>query len=175
MTDPSPPRVEIIKRPNKLKAKVGGSPGGKPGRIDPSAISRAGSHVERLAEAHQTQTRIDLADLIAAVGLAQAEPHNRADHLRRVYDLADGVMAVGQMFGYELLSVFGNSLTCFIAEMDNNNQAHMLVVRLHVDAMMAVVRDEIKGEGGEIGKQLGQSLTAARQKLAPPGSMQKRA
>jgi hypothetical protein len=167
MSDQSPPRVEIIRRANKLKAKVGGSPGGKPGRIDPAAITRAGSHVERLAEAHQTQTKIDLADLVAAVQAAQAEPEQRAEHLRRVYDLADGVMAVGQMFGYELLSVFGNSLTCFIAEMDNANPSHMLVVRLHVDAMMAVVRDEIKGEGGEIGRQLGMSLTAARQKLAP--------
>src|SRR4051812_49860154 len=114
MTDPSPPRVEIIKRANKLKAKVGGTAGGKPGRIDPSAMARAGSHVERLAEAHQTQTKIDLADLVAAVAAAQNEPEQRVEHLRRGYDLADGVMAGGQMFSFELLSGFCKLLTRLI-------------------------------------------------------------
>jgi hypothetical protein len=167
MTDPSPPRVEIIRRANKLKAKVGGSADGKGGRIDPGALTRAGTHVARLAEAHQTQTRIDLADLLAAVQAAQDEPERRQAHLQRIYELADGVMSVGQMFGYSLLSNFGNSLACFVTEMDAANPAHMMVVRLHAESMQAVVRDNIKGEGGEIGKQLAQSLNAARKKLAP--------
>jgi len=165
MSDEPKPRVEIIHRPNKLRAKVGGSADGKPGRIDPAALERAHVHVSRMAEAHQAQTRIDLGELQEVYRLAVDQPENRPVHMRRLFKIADGVMNAGKMFGYDLLSEFANSLTHFIVNLPNPTPAQMQVVALHIDAMHALVRDNIKGDGGDLGKALSQSLAMARAKL----------
>ncbi len=165
MTDPNKPRVEIIQRPNKLREKVGGSSDGKPGRIDPAALSRAATHVGRMAEAHQVQTRIDLTDLQEAFKQAVADPANRSVHIRRVFKISDGIMNLGKMFGYDLLSEFAHHLNSFIINLKEPTAAQMQVVALHIEAMNALVRDEMKGDGGPIGKALSESLAKARDKL----------
>lgn len=165
MNDQPKPRVEIIQRENKLRAKVGGSPDGKPGRIDPAAIERASTHVSRMAEAHKTQTRIDLSDLQEAFQKAVADPQNRAAHLKRVFKISDGILTLGKTFGYDLLSDFANNLNHFLVGLENPSPQQMQVVALHVDAMHVLVRDDMKGDGGPIGRALSESLHMARTKL----------
>ena len=164
MADEKKPQVEIFVLQNRLKAKAGGT-AGKPGAIDPAAIERAQLHVSRMAEAHQAQTRIDLTELQAAFIMATNDPERRKEHLKRVYKIADGILTLGKTFGYDLLSEFANSLNHFIIGLETPSPAQMQVVQLHIDAMHAVVREDIKGPGGEIGKALSQSLAAARAKL----------
>jgi hypothetical protein len=159
------PEVEIIRRPNKLREKVGGSSDGKPGQIDPNAIARAMTHVSRLSEAHIAQTRIDMTDLQAAYKQLMLEPDGRAQHLRRVIKITDGIMTLGKTFGYDLLSDFANSLNHFLVPLSNPSVAQLQVVGLHIDAMHVLVRDDIKGDGGAIGQALSASLTMARDKL----------
>lgn len=166
MADQGRPKVEIIQRPNKLRAKVGGSADGKPGRIDPAALERAATHVGRMAEAHQVQTRIDLTDLQEAFKQAVADPANRGIHIKRVFKISDGIMNLGKMFGYDLLSEFAHHLNSFIINLDVPNPAQMQVVALHIEAMNALVREEMKGDGGALGKALSESLAKARAKLA---------
>ncbi|MEA1650598.1 hypothetical protein UAJ10_16450 [Nitrospirillum sp. BR 11164] len=156
--------VEIIELPNKLRAKVGGA-AGKPGQIDPAAIDRASRHVARMAEAHQTQTRIDLTTLQAAFEQAKRDTEHRAQHLRKVYKISDGIMTLGRTFGYNLLSDFANSMNHFLVDLENPTDALLTVVGLHIDAMHVVVRDDIKGDGGELGQALTKSLALARAKL----------
>lgn len=157
--------VEIIKRPNKLREKVGGSADGKPGQIDPAAIMRAGTHVSRMSDAHKAQTRIDVTDLQEAYRRAMTDPENRPAHLKRVIKIADGIMTLGKTFGYDLLSDFANSLNHFLVPLANPSVAQLQVVGLHIDAMHVLVRDDIKGDGGQIGQALSMSLTMARAKL----------
>lgn len=166
MDDPAKPKVEVIHRPNKLREKVGGSADGKPGRIDPAALERATIHVARMAEAHQVQTKIDLTDLQEAFRQAMADPANRRTHVRRVFKIADGIMNLGKIFGYDLLSEFAHHLNSFIVDLTEPSPAQMQVVALHIEAMNALVRDEMKGDGGQIGRALAESLAAARAKHA---------
>ncbi|MFM2044388.1 MAG: hypothetical protein RLY86_2964 [Pseudomonadota bacterium] len=164
MNDESKPRVELIHRPNKLRAKVGGTPDGKPGRIDPAAIERAHTHVSRMSDAHRVQTKIDLTDLQAAYRQALEDPANRPAHMRRVFKISDAILTLGKTFGYDLLSIFAHHLNAFIVDLENPTPAQMQVVALHIEAMNALVRDEMKGDGGLIGKALAQSLAIARAK-----------
>ncbi|MBB6250513.1 hypothetical protein [Nitrospirillum iridis] len=157
--------VEIIELPNKLRAKVGGTADGKPGQIDPAHIDRATRHVARMAEAHRGQTRIDLTSLQAAFAQAQRDTENRAQHLRKIYKISDGIMTLGRTFGYNLLSDFANSMNQFLVDPENTSDALMTVLGLHIDAMHVVVRDDIKGDGGELGQALTKSLALARAKL----------
>ncbi|MEE3627167.1 hypothetical protein UCD39_24835 [Nitrospirillum sp. BR 11752] len=156
--------VEIIELPNKLRAKVGGTDG-KPGQIDPAAIERANNHVARMAKAHQAQTRIDLTSLQAAFEQAKRDPENRVRHLRKVYKISDGIMTLGRTFGYNLLSDFANSMNQFLVDLESPTDALLTVVGLHIDAMHVVVRDDIKGDGGELGQALTKSLALARAKM----------
>lgn len=159
------PLVEIIQRPNKLREKVGGAADGKPGRIDPAAILRANTHVARLADAHTTQTKIDLSDLQEHYRLALSDPENRTAHLRRVVKISDGILTLGKTFGYDLLSEFAHSLNHFLVPISTPTMAQLQVVGLHIDAMHVIVREEMKGDGGEIGRALAESLNVARTKL----------
>ncbi|WP_029013045.1 hypothetical protein [Niveispirillum irakense] len=161
----SGPKVEIIKLPNRLRAKVGGSEDGRPGLIDPAAIMRATTHVARLSDAHVTQTRIDLQELQESYRLALADQQNRAVHLRRVIKISDDILTLGKTFGYDLLSDFANALNHFLVPLTAPSPAQLQVVGLHIDAMHAIVRDEIKGDGGDLGKALSTSLSLARAKL----------
>lgn len=169
MTDESKPRVEIIHRPNKLRAKVGGSPDGKPGRIDPAALERAHTHVSRMSDAHKVQTRIDLTDLQAAYRQALDDPANRSVHLRRLFKISDAILTLGKTFGYDMLSEFAHHMNSFILDLDQPTPAQLQVVALHIEAMNALVRDEIKGDGGELGRALSQSLAMARAKHGKRG------
>ncbi|WP_114391722.1 hypothetical protein [Oleisolibacter albus] len=165
MSEESKPRVEIIHRPNTLREKVGGSADGKPGRIDPVALSRASLHVSRLAEAHKTQTRIDLTELQAAFQAAMAAPDQRAAHLRRVFKISDGILTLGKTFGYDLLSDVANALNHLLIDLEAPTAAQLQVVALHIDAMQLIVRDDMKGDGGNTGQALAQSLALAREKV----------
>lgn len=164
--DAKPPSgVEIIKRPNKLREKVGGTPDGKPGRIDPASIARAATHVSRMSDAHIAQTRIDVTELQQAYQRAMTDVENRSQHLRRVIKISDGIMTLGKTFGYDLLSEFANSLNHFLVPLTNPSVSQLQVVGLHIDAMHVLVRDDIKGDGGQIGQALALSLNMARAKL----------
>ncbi|MFC7332265.1 hypothetical protein [Rhodocista pekingensis] len=165
MSTDKKPHVEIIRRPNRLREKVGGSADGKPGRIDPAALERAHIHVSRMADAHKAQTRIDLTDLHDAFNTAMADAENRPAHLRRVFKISEGILALGKTFGYDLLSEFAHNLNSFLVELEHPSQAQLTVIALHIDAMHAIVRDDIRGDGGELGRALSQSLAIARAKL----------
>lgn len=157
--------VEIIKRPNKLREKVGGSADGRPGMIDPAALSRASTHISRMSDAHIAQTRLDVSDLLDAFRRAMTDIENRPVHLKRVIKVSDGIMTLGKTFGYDLLSDFANSLNQFLVPLSDPSVAQLQVVGLHIDAMHVLVRDDIKGDGGRIGQELAVSLNMARAKL----------
>lgn len=157
--------VEIIKRPNKLREKVGGSPDGKPGRIDPLSLTRAMTHVSRMSDAHNAQTRLDISDLQKSYQQALTDVEGRAQHLRRIIKISDGIMTLGKTFGYDLLSDFANSLNHFLVPLTAPTVAQLQVVGLHIDAMHVLVRDDIKGDGGQLGQALALSLQMARTKL----------
>ena len=161
----SGPVVEIIKLPNRLRAKVGGPEDGRPGLIDPAAILRAATHVARLSDAHVTQTQIDLQELQENYRLVLSDPQNRAAHLRRVIKISDGILTLGKTFGYDLLSDFANALNHFLVPLTAPTPAQLQVVGLHIDAMHVIVRDDIKSDGGELGQALSASLSLARAKL----------
>lgn len=161
------PVVQIIELPNRLRAKVGGQPGGRPGQIDPAAIARAHRQVEQMAGAHQEQTRIDLTELLGAFEMLRRSPARR-DYQKKVYKITDGIMAVGRTFGYDLLTEIATAMNHFLMdlmEVEAPSEGQLTVISLHIDAMQLVLRQEIKGDGGEVGGALKTSLAQARAKF----------
>ena len=55
-------------------------------------------------------------------------------------------------FGYELISQVGNSLKKFTESRRDANPRDVEIIAAHVNAMRVVMVEDIKGDGGEIGR-----------------------
>lgn len=67
----------------------------------------------------------------------------------------------GGTFGYPLITSFADSLSNFTSIKTDIDDKMVELVKSHVDAMRAVIKGRVKGEGGEIGQQLRKSLQKA--------------
>ncbi len=70
----------------------------------------------------------------------------------------------GGTFGYPLISVFGKMLYDATGGECREDDNAVEIVKAHIDAMRAVLRDKISGDGGKIGRELLVSLKEAIQK-----------
>ena len=71
--------------------------------------------------------------------------------------------------------MFGKSLYDVTKAPCRQDDAALEIVAAHIDAMRAVLRDKISGDGGEIGRQLFKALKAEVDRLsaaAPPQQQQ---
>ena len=60
---------------------------------------------------------------------------------------------------YELITSIGDLLTKFMEEREKVSNRDFEIIRAHVDAMHAVIRQDIKGNGGKIGTQIVEELS----------------
>jgi hypothetical protein len=58
----------------------------------------------------------------------------------------------GGSFGYDLISQVGESLKIFTENCSEANPRDVEIIAAHVDAMRMVMVDDIKGDGGEVGR-----------------------
>ena len=147
---------QVVHPPNLLKAKLGGD-----GIYDLAAVARAEAALEALKGDYEAQLRDDLAALSAALEAARAEPCEAGAQLEAMRRCAHDVKGQAGTFGYALVTTFAESLEALLRKADRSDDRHLDLIQTHLDAMSAVVRDGIEGEGGEKGRELGQRLRAA--------------
>ncbi|MBI1779354.1 MAG: hypothetical protein HYR63_28810 [Proteobacteria bacterium] len=166
MSNDDRPKVKVIHRKNRLRDKVGAPPGQRPGEIDPKLIAAAQAAVGRLAPDYETQAARELAAIQAAVVEANATSGMaRLAAVRRIEALTNEMRGAGETFGYPLLSKFGRSCCSFVQDLREVNDAQMVVIAAHVDAMASVVTHKIQGDGGAIGRELALALRKAIDKF----------
>ena len=92
------------------------------------------------------------------------EPGRRSRHFSEIHTLALELRGQGGTFGYPLVSQIGKMLFDLTTEGCREDDNAVEIVKCHVDAMRAVLREKISGNGGEIGqaviKGLGQSISS---------------
>jgi hypothetical protein len=71
-----------------------------------------------------------------------------------MYDIAHEVRGQGGSFGFPLISAIGDSLCRFLDGRKSLGERELDVVQIHVLAMKAVFRQGLKGEPGELGREL---------------------
>lgn len=149
MADDNKP--ELITPPNTLKNKVGT---GGPGAVDLDALERAEAVIASLTDNYLEWVQDDLKKLDDAYRILKTERDNDKENIDRVFQIAHDIKGQGGSFGYDLMTVIGNSLCRFTEDKETMNDAEINVVQLHIDTMKLVIANNMKDDGGTEGAKL---------------------
>ena len=146
---------------NKIRDKV--TLGGRISSdgFDPELLARAETAAEGTRDAFIEAADEDMDKLQNACRLAENELQARAAHLTTVQKTAHEIKGYGSNIGYDLLTLFADSLSNFLLKTTAGQSQRVSVARVHVDAMRLVFYQQLTGDGGDAGKQLMQSLRDA--------------
>ena len=148
----NPPQV--IRPPNPLRAKVGGF-----GGIDADAIAKA----EAALKAMSAQFGQWLNDEIAKLEQAQADIRAKgytSETAEGLYFRAHDLKGLGATYQYPLVTRIAGSLCRMMDDADKRMQAPAALLDAHIDAIRAVVRDEIQTDEHPTGRALAETLEA---------------
>ena len=148
--------AETITPPNPLdKAKNGNGPV----KIDPNILRQAEQAVEELQDDYASWAQKDIDGLREAVLSAQQDPKALDQAIPEIYKRALDLKGQGGGFGYNLITSIGDLLTKFMEARDKISNRDFAIISAHIDALQAVVREDIKGDGGKIGMQIVDGLS----------------
>lgn len=142
---------ETFTPPNPLAKARNGS---GPVSIDPDILQRAEAAVENLQDDYASWAQQDIDGLKAAVAKARAEPSQADVAIADIYKRALDMKGQGGGFGYDLITAAGGLLTTFMEGRTTFSERDFQIVDAHIDAIQAVVRGDIKGDGGKIGMEI---------------------
>ena len=141
--------VQIIKPPNNLlKAKTGS------GKVKPDteAITRAESAIKKIGESFPEWAQSDIDDMEKALDAARQNPDQQEDYLMQIFRRSMELKGQGGSFGYDLISQIGDSLKKFTESRNDANPRDVEIIAAHVSAMRVVMVQDIKGDGGNVGR-----------------------
>lgn len=147
--------ARVYSPPNTLRLKVGGSLGA----IDARAIAKA----EEALQAMSGQFGQWLQDEIDKLEGARATIRTAgftAQTAEQLYFRAHDLKGLGGTYQYPLVTRISGSLCKLLDDADKRLAAPMLLIDAHIDAIKAVVRDQIQTDGHPVGRALVEALEA---------------
>ena len=127
---------------------------GERGEMPTAVIEQAEQKLERAALDFTKWAQDYLGRLSDLCTQALLEPGRRTQQFVEINQVALELRGQGGTFGYPLISTFGKMLFDSSREGCCEDDAQVEIVKAHVDAMRAVLREKISGDGGEVGKAL---------------------
>lgn len=155
--------VRFIKPLNTLrKAKVGDGPG----KLDTTALARAEAVVADMTENYSEWAKEDLTSMQAAIDTIWNNPAEQADALGRLRTISLDMKGQGATFGYSLITEIGDSLNKFVMDLQEASELDLKVIVSHMESMQVVMADEIRDDGGPVGRELLRELHRLKEKAA---------
>lgn len=153
--------VWCFRLPNALKEKAGGGIGTDIPALPPDILEQAEQSLERAVLDFTEWATEYLQNLGKLCDEARDHEDKRILQFSEINTLAHELRGQGGTFGYPLISVFGKMLYDSTREGCPLTDNQVEIVRAHIDAMRAVIRDKVAGDGGQVGKELLASLEQA--------------
>lgn len=156
-----PTDVWYFRLPNTLREKAGGANIKGSAEVPVALLEEAEQQLQRAALDFSVWALDYLKRLSDLCANALKEDTGRERYFEEINLLALELRGQGGTFGYPLISTFGKMLydtTVEGCEVDDNA---VEIVKAHIDAMRAVLREKISGDGGDIGRELLKSLRHA--------------
>ncbi|MFQ5346265.1 MAG: Hpt domain-containing protein [Rhodothalassiaceae bacterium] len=167
MADPKGQKVPTIVRfyrfRNRLKEKTHGLGGGT-GQVSAEALAEAEKALAQMAEDYPDWVSGLLVKLSEKHGRCVDTPEHRREYFEEINEIAHDMKGQGGTFGYPLITEFADSLHNFTTIRGDITDSMVELVKAHIDAMRAVIRGRVKGDGGEVGAQLKATLDQAIEK-----------
>ena len=164
-------KVRLHRRRNKLKEKVMGLEQDKNNKasivpeIDPEVLAKAQRVLEEMAEDYPDWVNGLIRELNDLRQRCVDEPDARRGLFERVAAIAHDMKGQGGTFGYPLITDFADSLYRIANIRKGYSDSQVEIIKAHIDAMKAVIRERVAGDGGEIGRQLTTGLKSTIEKL----------
>lgn len=161
--------VEVFHRVNKLKLKAGAaSVHDGPGHLDPKAIKKAQTVIEKRQALYMSEVEKELLTLTGAWEASKkaGTKEGAVKPLDKLYHCANHVKDLAATFDYQLMQHFAQSLREFAKKIDITNKAHHIIVHAHTDVMWVVLRENIKDHGGPKAEELKKIVAMAIEKYS---------
>jgi hypothetical protein len=139
--------------PNTLRMKVGGGFGG----IDAGAIAKA----EEALKAMSAQFGQWLQDEITKLDAAQSAIRTQGlttETAEGLYFRAHDLKGLGSTYQYPIVTRMAGSLCKLLDDPARRTEAPIVLLDAHIDAIKAVVRDEIQTDEHPVGRELAETL-----------------
>lgn len=157
--------VWYFRLPNHLKEKAGGMGMSGPGDLPLEFLHEAEEQLQRATLDFTEWAHDYLKKLSFLCDKAVKSSGGRSEVFEEINLLAHELRGQGGTFGYPLITTFGKMLYETTGKSCRKDDNAVEVVKAHIDAMRAVLRDKVSGDGGKIGRDLQQSLEIAVEKL----------
>lgn len=158
-------RARFYRFQNRLKEKAAGAAGFQGGgEISSEKLAEAQAHLEKMAEDYPDWVSQLISDLSEQHRRCVDTPEKRRTYFEELRRIAHDMRGQGGTFGYPLISQMAESLYQFTGPNSGMTDNHVEIIKAHIDAMRVVIKDRVKGDGGEVGAQLLESLDQAIKK-----------
>lgn len=153
--------VQIIKMPNRLRAKVGTGPGPSLDEI----VADAEAALNGLEVHYEDWIQEYLTALKSALNDALSDPLGAGEPLDQIRRVSHEVKGQGATFGYPLLTTVAYLLHRLVANHPELAAKHLDVVAAHVHFMTIIVRDKVRDTGARRENEIVAGLQAATQRI----------
>lgn len=154
-------KVRYYRFRNRLKEKTAGLASGPNDiglEIDISALKKAEALFAKATEDYPDWVSSTIQQLVELHLRCLAEPKIRHESFDKISHIAHDLKGQGGTFGYPLITSFATSLYRFSSLKNDVDEDHVEIIKSHIDAMRAVIRDRVSGDGGKIGVELARGL-----------------
>lgn len=153
----------IIRPPNELLRKVDN--GDDDIGFDESRLRQAEAAVTELKKDFSQWICEDLTRLRQAYESACSDAKKRQEHLDNISGLVHEIKGEAGSYDYPLLTRVAESLQNFVNSVDDCRGVQLDIVGKYVEAMEAIIREKLEGNGGTTGKELLHALGIAVEKF----------
>lgn len=147
--------AQVIRPPNTLRLKVGGAFGG----IDAGAIAKAEEALKAMSSQFGQWLQDEIVKLDKAQTDIRAQGYN-AQTAEALYFRAHDLKGLGATYQYPLVTRLAGSLCRMMDDPAKRMAAPLPLIDAHIDAIKAVVRDQIQTDEHPVGRALAESLEA---------------
>ncbi len=151
-------RVRLYRFRNRLKDKAAGLGGDVPLVLDEALLAQAEQLFEDMAEDYPDWVSRQLEQLLELHRRCVDTPDARRSLFEQINAIAHDMKGQGGTFGYGLVTTIATSLNRFSSLRTAIQDRHVEIIKAHIDAMRAVIRDRLKADGGETGMALVKGL-----------------
>jgi hypothetical protein len=159
-------KARIIKPPDDLRRRAVNSTKGLNIELTPQERARIETAVHRSKDRFVSQIAEKLRSLRAAQAEAEAKTELSAHYLGLLRDESLAAKGLGGTFGFPLVTTIASSLNDFVSKLRTANQAQLMVIRLHIDALYVIVARQVSQLRPETEGELVASLRIMAEKFA---------
>ncbi|WP_343561194.1 hypothetical protein [Kiloniella sp. b19] len=146
---------------NDLKPKVPAQGGPSLDKI----IDKAETALSELEDGYKDTVHGEIKTLVSLLNEATTSDPADSAKIQRIQEICHDIKGQAATFNFNLLSDIAGSLSVMIQKHENIACQRTDVVRAHINALLVVVEQNIKGTGGSMGEELTGGLRKAVEKV----------